>query len=568
VVFAASECLPFVKTGGLADVTASLPKALAALGHEVDIVLPLYLKALLYPIDAGVPIRANHALSDVCVRLDDAEHRARVYSTEMPDAPVRVHLVDSDSYAHFTARAAHASPYAGGDNFGRFAFFSRVVARVAANMQPRPDVIHAHDWPTGLVPTFVSTEHAASGIATVFTIHNVGHTHAVAPDEFWRATRLTDADHPGLYDWKNAGILHADRVDLLKAGIVRADMVSTVSPTYAAEIQQPERGGSYAPTLRWLATQGRLRGILNGIDPMWSPTLPIDAFLEHKRAQKQQLQAAFGLPSAPEAFVCVLTSRLAHQKGYQLLPEALALLRRGRARVQLVAAVDGDPGLRELFASLDHPDLPVRHRPYHEALTRDVIYPGADALLMPSVYEPCGLSQMIAQKNGAPPIVHATGGLRDTVVEGETGFVFERFGPDELARAIGRALHTFTREPARWAQLQRRMMDLDYGWARSADAYVELYREAIARAAARGAATTSAPAPSPPPARTPSRAPNRAPRAALPLMSPPEGAGGPAHAEDGAGSPPESRARRAATGGLSPTHPRRARARWVTGDLA
>jgi starch synthase len=539
IVFAASECLPFVKTGGLADVTASLPKELAALGHEVDVFIPLYLKALLYPIDAGVPLRPNHALSEIRVRLDDYSFRSRIYSTEMPDAPVRVHLVDSDTYEHFTGRAAHASPYSWGDNFGRFAFFSRVVAGVSAGMSPRPHVIHAHDWPTGLVPAFLSTEHARAGIASVFTIHNMGYTHTVTPQEFWRLTRLTDADHPGLYDWKDRGILHHDKVDMLKAGIVRADLVSTVSPTYAEEIQRPECGGSYATTLAWLARQGRLRGILNGLDPLWSPTLPVDAFLDHKRDQKRQIQEIFGLPPDPEAFLCVMTSRLAHQKGYQLLPEALAQLRRARARVQLVAAVDGEPALRELLVSLDHKDLPVRHRPYNESLTRTVIYPGADVLLMPSVYEPCGLSQMIAQKNGAPPVVHATGGLRDTVVDGETGFVFERFGPGELAQAIERARAVFTEAPAEWAALQRRIMELDYGWARSATAYVELYREAMAHAADRAQAGVA-------PAR-------ESPSGAAHAVAPP---------------PHRPRARRAPAASLTPSPPRRPRHNVAPTDLA
>ncbi len=495
MVFAASECLPFVKTGGLADVTASLPKELAMLGHSVEIFIPLYLKALLYPIENGTPIRANTEFSEVRVRLGDYSFRSRIYSTEMPDAPVKVHLVDSETYEYFTSRSAMSSPYSFGDNFGRFAFFSKVVASINAKRKDKPSVIHAHDWPTGLVPTFMSTEHANAGIATVFTIHNMGYTQSVTPTEFYKATRLTDAEHPGLYDWKERGIQHLDKIDMLKAGVVRSDMVSTVSPTYAEEIQSATFGGSYADTLRWLASQGQLRGILNGLDPMWRPSQPVDDFLAYKKTTKRQIQEIFELPQDDDAFLVVMTSRLAHQKGYQLLPEALSELRRRRVKMQLVAAVDGEPMLRDMLAGLDSRELRVRHRPYNEQLTQTVVYPGADALLMPSVYEPCGLSQMIAQQNATIPVVHATGGLRDTVADGVSGFVFNRFGPGELVSAMERAYKLYRDDPVAWDAMRRRVMDIDYSWAKSAGEYVELYREAIRRADARAHGTPHVPAP-------------------------------------------------------------------------
>ncbi|MFO0727339.1 MAG: glycogen/starch synthase [Myxococcota bacterium] len=509
IIFAASECLPFQKTGGLADVTASLPKELAALGHTVEIFIPLYLKALLYPIDHGTPIRHNTEFSQVRVRLEDYSFRSRIYSTEMPDAPVRVHLVDSETYEYFTSRSAHASPYSFNDNFGRFAFFSKVVAGISAKRADRPHIIHAHDWPTGLVPTFMSTEFADAEIATVFTIHNMGYTHAVPPAEFFRMTRVTEQQYPGLADWKERGILHHDKIDMLKAGIVRADMVNTVSPTYAEEIQSATYGGTYAATLKWLAKQGQLKGILNGVDPMWRPSMPVENFLQHKKEQKRQIQEIFGLPPDESAFLVVMTSRLAYQKGYQLLPETLAELKRRRVKMQLVAAVDGEPHLKDMFVALDSRDFPVRHRPYNESLTRQVIYPGADALLMPSVYEPCGLSQIIAQQNGALPIVHATGGLRDTVKDGETGFCFFRYGPGEFAQVIERAQKLYSSDPPAWDAMRRRVMDLDYSWRRSAEAYVELYREAIARARERlGKPPAERPAPPvAPAARRQSRTP-------------------------------------------------------------
>lgn len=513
IVFAASECLPFVKTGGLADVTASLPKELAELGHKVEIFIPLYLKALLYPIENDTPIRQNKEFSEVRVRLGDYSFRSRIYSTEMPDAPVKVHLVDSETYEYFTSRNAMSSPYSFNDNFGRFAFFSKVVATISARRPDKPDVIHAHDWPAGLVPTFMSTEHSGSGIATVFTIHNMGYTHTVMPPEFYRMTRLTDAEHPGLYDWKERGILHLDKIDMLKAGVVRSDMVSTVSPTYAEEIQSATFGGSYANTLRWLAGQGQLRGILNGLDPMWRPAQPVEDFMAYKKAMKRQIQEIFDLPQDDDVFLIAMTSRLAHQKGYQLLPEALAELRRRRVKMQLVAAVDGEPMLRDMLGGLDRPELRVRHRPYNESLTRLAIYPGSDSLLMPSVYEPCGLGQMIGQQNATLPIVHATGGLRDTVQDGVTGFSFQRFGPNEVAGAVERAYKTYKENPAEWDAMRRRAMDLDYSWAKSAGLYVDLYREAIRRVHQRlGTGSTTPPEPEKPKKTARPRTPTPTPR--------------------------------------------------------
>jgi len=483
IIFAASETLPCQKTGGLADVTASLPKELAALGHRVEVFIPLYLKALLYPIDHGLRIRPAENFPVVKIRLGDYSYRSRIYSTRLPDGDVTFHLVDSDTYQYFTSRSALVSPYSFGDNFSRFAFFSKVVAKTCAlRADAKPDIVHAHDWPTGFVPLFLSTVYEYTKIATVFTIHNLGYSNDLLPERFHALTRLKEVDHPGLYGWRERGLVHQGRVDMLKAGIVRADMVNTVSPSYAQEIQEPELGGAYSHTLRWIAERGQLTGILNGLDTMWYPTLPPDRFVQHKQAAKQELQRAFSLPEDPGAFLVVMTSRLAQQKGYQLLPETCGLLRSWGVRLQLVAAVDGEEDLRQQLLSCDSPEIVVRHLPYNEDLTRTLVYPGADCLLMPSLYEPCGLSQIIAQLNGAPPVVHATGGLRDTVEEGRTGFVFQPHRAGEFAAAVERAYRTFRTDPTGWRQLVGRVMALDYSWRHSARLYEDLYRQARRRA--------------------------------------------------------------------------------------
>jgi starch synthase len=448
----------------------------------VEIFIPLYLRALLYPIDHELPIHPARGFPLVKIRLDEHSFRSRIYTTCLPDANVKVHLVDSDTYEYFTSRSALVSPYAFNDNFDRFAYFCKVVSKVCALRPDVPDIVHAHDWPTGFVPMFMSTEYGATRIASVFTIHNLGFSNALSPEKFYKVTRLRDAEHPGLYDWRGRGILHHGQVDMLKAGIVRADMVNTVSPTYAREILDPAYGGDYADTLRYVAERGQLRGILNGVDPMWRPTLPPDDFLPRKAEWKRELQGMFALPEEPGVFLVAMTSRLARQKGYQLLPDAMRRLSSQGVRLQLVASVDGDADLREALLSCASPTVDVRHRPYNEDLTRSFVYPGADALLMPSLYEPCGLSQIIAQLNGTPPVVFATGGLKDTVDDGHTGFVFQDHTGEALARAVERAQGLFYGDPAAWDAMRRRVMELDRSWRRPAEDYVGLYLEAIERA--------------------------------------------------------------------------------------
>lgn len=482
IIFAASECVPFQKTGELAEVTASLPKELAALGHRVEIFIPLYLKALLFPVNAGIPIQRSEEFRPVKIRLDRFLFRSRIYTTSLPDAPVKVHLVDADTFQYFTSRSALGSPYGFSDNFSRFTFFSKVVATISARRRDRPDVVHAHDWPTGFVPMYLSTLFGWSRLATVFSIHNLGQTQGLPPELFYQVTRLRDVRHPGLYDWKGRGILHNGRMDMLKAGIVRADMVNTVSPSYAQEIQLPEHGGSYAGTLRWIANRGQLAGIVNGVDTMWHPPVAADQLVPHKQRCKQELQRVFSLPADRDTFLMAMTSRLLPHKGYGLIPETMDLLRQRGVRLQFLVVANGESGLAEELRGLDSPEMPVRLWSYNEELTRKLVYPGADVLLKPSLHEPCGLGQLIAQLNGTPPVVHAVGGMQDTVQDGVTGFVFRSFTPTDFADAVLRAYRMYRNERSAWYALLRRTAGLEYSWSHTARRYVELYRQAVERA--------------------------------------------------------------------------------------
>jgi len=483
ILFAAAECHPFEKSSGIADVTSGLPRELAALGHEVEIFIPLYLKALLYPVLHDLPIYRARDFPPVKVRLGPYLYRSRIYSTRLPDSTVKVHLVDADTFQYFTAKSALASHRSLEDTFSRFAFFSKVIATIAARRRERPDVVHAHDWPAGLVPLLLTTQFYWTGIASVFTVHNVRQSEGVSPEVFYRLTRQRESRHPGLYGWAGRGLLHEGRMDLLKAGLVRADVVTTVSPSHAEELQREEYGGSYAPTLRWIAAQGGLRGILNGLDPSWLPARSPAELLADRPTNKAELQRLFDLPVDPTALLAIMTSRLTASKGYPLLPEALGRLRREGYNIQLGIASEGENGLLEHLLDQDSPQLPVRHRPWGDEPWHRLLYSGADLLLMPSHEEPCGLGQLAAQAYGTPPLVHATGGLRDTVGDEETGFVFHRYHAWDFADAIARAHRLFREEPDAWRALQERIMGLDRSWRASAQEYVELYRLAQRRAA-------------------------------------------------------------------------------------
>ena len=480
VLFAASEVFPLAKTGGLADVCASLPRALQDLGHEVVIALPAYPQALdrLAAREPAVPLPDLPGVELPGVALIPGR---------LPDGGPRVLLIDAPRWF-----ARPGGPYGDAegrdwpDNAERFHGFARALQAIAldrAGLGWRPDLVHCHDWQTGLVPALLSPEPERP--ATVLTVHNQSYLGRFGRTQF---------DALGLPEawWHPDALEFYGDFSFLKAGLVFADQLTTVSPTYARELQQPEHGCGLDGLLRGRA--GDFTGILNGIDTaVWNPATDphlarcydADDVDAGKRANKVALQAELGLAVVGEVPLLVLVSRLVEQKGIDLVVELIA---RWRERpLQWALLGNGEPRweeqLRALAAAL--PDRVAVRIGYDEALAHRLEAAG-DFFLMPSRFEPCGLNQMYSQRYGTIPVVHRTGGLADSVVDvfaaGDgtgTGLVFDTPDVATLAATLERGLSLY-RNRAAWNALRRSAMAADFGWARSAAAYLEVYRRALA----------------------------------------------------------------------------------------
>jgi starch synthase len=487
ILFATAEAHPLVKTGGLADVCGSLPLELQRIGHDVRLVLPAYPTAL---------ERARDLVAVGTIDLPCAPAPARVLRGTMPDGKVPLYLIDSPT--HF---AREGSPYgdASGrdwpDNADRFAAFCRAVTALGCGRGDatwRPDIVHCHDWHTGLIPALLQREPERP--STIFTIHNLAYQGLFSYDTF-QQLRLP----PRL--WTPDALEFHGRMSFIKGGLVFSDKLTTVSPTYAEEIQTPALGCGLHELLR--QRRDRLCGILNGADyNEWDPST--DPFIarqydatsiDAKRENKRHLQEAFGLDVDERTPVIASVGRLVEQKGVDLMVEAMPELM-GRP-VQVVVMGKGDPrfgGALEDVAKSHRGRLAV-HVGYTEELAHRV-EAGADMFLMPSRFEPCGLTQLYSLRYGTIPIVRRTGGLADTVVDADeagaggraNGFVFSEATAPGLVAAVDRAIERFVDQPA-WRELATTGMTQDYSWTRSASRYRELYRGTVAdRQVACGAA--------------------------------------------------------------------------------
>lgn len=493
VLFVTSELYPLAKTGGLADVCAGLPVALRRQGVDATVVLPGHEAAL----DRAAGLRTITSLDGI------AGETVRVLAARTPDTGLPIYLLDCPALFRrpdglYQDRAGRDWP----DNAHRFAVFSRAAVRLAlGGLGEAPDIVHCHDWHAALVPALLANR-AGRRPATVFTIHNLAFQ-GLFPPEVLAGTGLAPAH------FHADGVEFYGQVSYLKAGIRFADRLTTVSPTYAREILTPAQGCGLEG---FLATRrAHLSGILNGADyDVWSPetgrTLPAaygPRDLAGKRVCKRMLQTELGLAVDPDRPIVALLSRLTHQKMADLLPEILpAIAARG---LQVVVHGQGDPGYEDAIARAVAalPGVAVFRRGYDEDLAQRVLA-GADMLLMPSRYEPCGLSQLYAMRFGTAPIVRRVGGLADTVIghgpatiDVSTGFVFDGDGVIDVVEAVDQARRLYA-EPLAWRKLQRRTMAADFGWARSAAAYVALYAEATGTselpAADRARRTTRRPA--------------------------------------------------------------------------
>jgi starch synthase len=473
VLFVASEGVPYVKTGGLADVIGALPRALTRLGHDVRVILPRY-KAIdadrwhLRVAAAGIPVPINQEMEAVDV-------------LEAPSCD-GVHVLFIDAPRYFQREKVYGYP----DDGERFILFCRAALEYTRVIDWMPDILHCHDWHTGIIPNWTKTLYRDDphfvNTAAVFTIHNLAYQGIFG----YRILEVAGVAAEGFLYPEIPEL--ANVVDLMGRGIAFADVISTVSPRYAREILTPDFGERLDPLLR--ARRDRLYGILNGVDTQeYDPATdtriasPFDAFaLERRPANKRALQEQMGLPIAPHTPLIGIISRLTDQKGFDLLDQvAIPLLEQG---IQLVVAGTGDQHYHRLFQQLAerYPQQVAVNLTFSTEISQP-IYAGSDMLLMPSRFEPCGLTQMLAMRYGCIPIVHRTGGLADTVHELDparnagNGFVFSPYDPFHLFAAVTRALEAYKFQDA-WQELMQRAMLADYSWDASAERYVALYRRA------------------------------------------------------------------------------------------
>jgi starch synthase len=475
VLAVVSEIFPLIKTGGLADVAGALPGALAGAGIAVRSLIPGY-PSVLRALESGV----------VVARIDDLfGGSAGIVSAK--SAELDLFVIDAP---HLYVR--EGDPYRGPsghewtDNAFRFAALSRVAILLAQGLVEgySPDVLHAHDWQAGLVPAYL--HYAGMNVpATVMTVHNI------AFQGRFPAYLLNPLDLPATA-FAIDGVEYYGDIGYLKAGLLFADRITTVSPTYAAEIRTPQGGMGLDGLLRTRADV--LSGILNGIDdavwnPAHDPHLAARFDVDHvseRVTNKAALQTAFGVQADPAMPLFGVISRLAAQKGVDLLLDALPTLLEAGAQLVVLGSGDGtlESGLRA--AASAKPDRIGVHIGYDEA-TAHLIQAGCDALLLPSRFEPCGLTQLCAMRYGALPVVAHVGGLCDTVIDANemaiaagigTGFHFSPVTTEMLSAAIMRAISVW-RQPVLWRRLQRNAMQTDVDWRRPAARYAALYRELV-----------------------------------------------------------------------------------------
>ena len=481
VLFAASEVFPLVKTGGLADVVGALPEALVAGGADVRLVLP-GLPAILAGMEQLAPVCELGALFGA--------GRVTLLMGRMAHNSLLAYVID----APYLYRRA-GNPYLTHDgkdwpdNLQRFALLGWVAAHLAAGeLDSRwlPDVLHVHDWHAALACAYTAS-HPVSGIATVFTIHNLAYQGLFPMSDFHLlglSSRLMGSQ----------GLEYHGRLSFMKAGLKFAQRVTTVSPTYAREIGTEEFGCGLDGVIRALG--GQVSGILNGVDhTIWNPdrdthiAQPYSArTLDGKARCKLALQQELGLHVQARAPLFSIVSRLTSQKGLDLVLDALQILVQGAAEngFQLAVQGNGDPGLEAAFsaAAARYPGRVAVRLRYDEPLAHRMMA-GSDAMLVPSRFEPCGLTQLYALCYGTVPVVRRVGGLADTVVDASqqamdadmaTGFQFGPATAQALGQAIARALEAY-RQPARWRQLMLRGMAQDFSWQAAASQYLALYEQ-------------------------------------------------------------------------------------------
>lgn len=488
ILFATSEAAPFCKTGGLGDVCGALPQELARLGHKPVVFLPAFRQAR----NSGMLIEQTGVRVEAPIGLKTVH--ANILRSRLPDSNVPVYLIDQpDYYDRPQLYREEGEDYR--DNCERFAFYCRAVLEAITALELDVDLIHCHDWCAGLIPAYLKTVYdqkfPAGRLASVMTIHNLAYQ-----GNFWHwDMALTGLDWK-YFNWRQMEFYGS--LSFLKTGIVFADMLTTVSPTYAQEILTPPLACGLEGALQH--RKDDLVGIINGVDySEWDPA--VDRYLGDKRyraedyaagkaACKADLQRRFGLPQRPDVPLLAAVGRLVDQKGFDLIAH---VMKQWSATVdaQWVILGTGEPKYHDMLGALAkaHPERVAVRLEFSDELAHR-IEAGADLFLMPSQYEPCGLNQLYSLRYGTVPVVRATGGLVDTVVDANeqtlanrtaTGFAFEDYSSLALADTLDRAVRAY-RTPKIWKQLIETGMQQDWSWGRSARRYSEVYEETLARA--------------------------------------------------------------------------------------
>ncbi len=470
IVFVGSEATPFAKTGGLADVLGSLPQALAKRGLDVELILPMHRTIKRQYLDQATFLEAFE------IPIHTKQEYVGVY--QLTHGKVKITLIDNDYY--FGARDTLYGHYDDGERYG---YFNQAVLATIDKRKIYPDILHLHDWQTGLIPFYLDTQYqtnlAFASVKTVFTIHNIAYQ-----------GHFDTGVLPYLNAPEDARLMFDGHVNFLKTGIATADRVTTVSKTYAEELMHE----AYAEGMHTVLNVRRrdFIGIMNGIDPeQFDPRRDSDIahnyglnnYVQGKRENKQTLIDAFNLVEEDTPLIGVV-SRLTEAKGFPIVEGVLEKFLENR-HLRFVLLGSGEADIEGYFDALSrhYPSRVAVHFGYSDALARQ-IYAASDFFLMPSRTEPCGLAQLIAMRYGTLPIVHETGGLKDSVLpynkytHDGTGFSFFDYTPEALSSVLQHALALY-RDTKRHRQLIRRVMKEDFGWDRSAMRYVRLYHDIL-----------------------------------------------------------------------------------------
>jgi len=470
VLFATAECAPFFKTGGLGDVAGALPQALKDQGVDISVVLPYFTK---------MPAQYQNECEDLIqfpIEMGEITQPCTIKTLERQQ--VRYYFIENAAYFD------REQLYSYEDDGERFAFFSLSIIQLAKQLQLSLDYIHCNDHHTAIIPFLLKEKYqkdtAYQSVKSMLTIHNIEFQGKYAPQ------MLPELFGLDLAAYHERQIFDQDGLNFMKAGILYADQVTTVSPSYAKELQTPDYGYGLDPLLR--EKNAKLTGILNGIDyevydPGTDPLIPAhfsSADLSGKEKDKQALQTKMNLPVVAEVPLIGMVSRLTYQKGFPLVLSTIQELL--QHDVQVVLLGTGDPALEEAFQQLAKKySQKLRVNLQFDPAFAQLIYAGADLFLMPSKFEPCGLSQMIAMRYGTLPLVHETGGLRDTVVPYQagnpeaTGFSFDSFQASALVSTFENALTLFQTKPETWRQMITNAMSKDFSWQASSQVYLQLY---------------------------------------------------------------------------------------------